>query len=115
MTIVLPTGSLPAFLCLISPARPAADEGSTKMPSFAAIRRYAARISLSVTESITPPDRSRASTACAHDAGLPMRIAVAMVSGFFTIFPLTIGAAPAAWKPYICGNFDEIPSARYSL
>ena len=64
---------------------------------------------------MTPPDTSRASTACSHDAGFPIRIAVAMVSGFFTIFPLTIGAAPAAWKPYICGNFDEIPSARYSL
>ena len=115
MTIVFPTGSLPAFLCLISPARPAADEGSTKMPSLAAIRRYAASISLSVTESMTPPDTSRAYTACSHYAGFPNQNAVAIVSGFFTIFPLTIGAAPAAWKPYICGNFEEIPSARYSL
>ena len=94
--MVLSFGSFPAFLYFNKPAKPAADEGSTKMPSLAAIKRYAARISRSVTESITPPEESRASTACCHDAGLPIRIAVAMVSGFETIFPLTIGAAPAA-------------------
>jgi hypothetical protein len=40
-------------------------------------------------------------------AGLPMRIAVAMVSGFATGCPRTIGAAPAAWKPHILGNDEQ--------
>ena len=91
-----PCGNLPAFLYLISPAIPAALDGSTNTPSFPATRRYALKISLSVTESMRPPDESRASIACCHDAGLPIRIAVAIVSGFFTIFPFTIGAEPAA-------------------
>ena len=37
-------------------------------------------------------------------AGLPMRMAVAIVSGFATGWPSTIGAAPAAWKPHILGR-----------
>jgi hypothetical protein len=75
---------------------PAALDGSTKTPSFAATRRYAARISSSVTEPIKPPEESRASTACCQDAGFPIRIAVAIVYGFFTTSPKTIGAEPAA-------------------
>ena len=39
-----------------------------------------------------------------HDAGAPIRIAVAMVSGFFTGSPSTSGAAPAAWVPSIRGQ-----------
>ena len=77
----LPFGRLPFAWCFKSPAIPAADDGSTKIPSLPAINLYAARISRSVTESITPPDVSRASIACCHDAGLPIRIAVAIVSG----------------------------------
>ena len=50
-----------------------------------------------------PPDTSRASSACCQDAGLPIRIAVAMVSGWSIGWPLTIGAAPAAWKPHMIG------------
>jgi hypothetical protein len=38
-----------------------------------------------------------------HEAGLPIRIAVAIVSGSSTGWPRTIGAAPAAWKPHIRG------------
>jgi len=98
---------------LIRPAKPAADEGSTKIPSRDAIKWYAARISLSVTASIKPPEESRASSACCHDAGLPIRIAVAIVFGFFTIFPLTIGAEPAAWNHHIAGNFEHMRSERY--
>ena len=77
-------GNLPSAFFLIKPAIPAALDGSTKIPSFAATKRYAARISSSVTESINPPDESRASTACCQDAGFPIRIAVAIVSGFLT-------------------------------
>jgi len=46
--------------------------------------RCAARICSSVTASMSPPDVSRASTACRHDAGLPIRMAVATVSGSVT-------------------------------
>ena len=63
-----------------------------------------ARICSSVTASIRPPDSSRAATACRQEAGLPIRIAVAMVSGVSTGCPRTIGAAPAAWKPHIRGR-----------
>ena len=66
------------------------------MPSFAATNLYALKISLSVTESIKPFDATFAATACCHDAGFPIRIAVAIVSGFLITLFLTIGAAPAA-------------------
>ena len=42
-------------------------------------------------------------------AGLPMRIAVAMVSGNSTGSPFTMGAAPAAWKPSILGRRVDTP------
>jgi hypothetical protein len=45
-------------------------------------------------------------------AGLPMRIAVAMVSGFSTGRPRTRGAAPAAWKPSILGSLEARPAAK---
>ena len=51
-----------------------------------------------------PPDSSRAASACFQLAGLPMRMAVAMVSGCSIGWPRTIGAAPAAWKPIILGR-----------
>ena len=63
-----------------------------------------ARISSSLTASITPPDSSRAASAPDHEAGLPIRMAVATVSGSSTGAPFTIGAAPAAWKPSIRGR-----------
>ena len=43
-----------------------------------------------------------------------MRIAVAMVCGCRTGSPLTIGAAPLAWKPNIRGACVARPSRRYS-
>jgi hypothetical protein len=55
-----------------------------------------------------------AAIARSHDAGLPMRIAVAIVFGTFTGSPLTSGAAPAAWKPNSRGGSAMVPSARYS-
>ena len=52
---------------------------------------------------IRPPDASRAATAFVHDAGSPIRMAVAIVSGCSIRWPTTSGAAPAAWKPHIRG------------
>ena len=39
-----------------------------------------------------------------RSAGLPMRMAVATVSGCSTISPRTSGLAPSAWKPHTTGN-----------
>ena len=50
-----------------------------------------------------PPDSSRAASASFHEAGLPIRIAVARVSGSGNGSPVTSGAAPSAWKPRITG------------
>ena len=44
-----------------------------------------------------------ASIASSQRAGLPIRIALATVSGFATGLPCTSGAAPSAWKPNIRG------------
>ena len=63
---------------------------------------------------MSPPDSSRAASACCHEAGLPIRMAVAIVCGDSTRTPDTIGAAPAAWKPSIRGRFELVPSAAYS-
>ena len=52
---------------------------------------------------MSPPDSSRAATAVSHEAGLPIRMAVAIVSGSVTGWPSTSGAAPSAWKPHITG------------
>ncbi len=62
-----------------------------------------------------PPDSSRAARAWSHDAGLPMRIAVAIVDGSLTTSPRTIGAEPEAWKPHIRGVCVDTESAAYSL
>ena len=67
-----------------------------------------------MTESIRPPEASRASTASCQEAGLPIRIAVAIVSGAATGRPVTIGAAPLAWKPSIRGVPAARPQAWYS-
>ena len=64
-----------------------------------------------MTASIRPPDSSRAASALVHDAGLPIRMAVAIVLGFSTTRPVTIGAAPAAWKPHIRGVLVAGPGA----
>ena len=80
----------------ISPATEAADPGSAKTPSVSTTILYAATISSSDTMSISPPDSSRALIAPSQLAGLPIRIAVASVSGRSTGFPRTSGAAPAA-------------------
>ena len=102
-TIVASAGTSPAALALSRPATEAAEAGSTKIPSREERIRCAARISSSVTALIAPPESSRASSAWDQEAGLPMRMAVAMVSGSSTGWPRTIGAYPAAWNPHILG------------
>src|SRR5205823_8587783 len=81
---------------LNNPAIGAALVGSTKIPSFHASQLCAARISWSVTTSTSPFDSSSAARASFQLAGLPIRIADAIVSGFATILSWKIGAAPAA-------------------
>ena len=41
-------------------------------------------------------------------------IAVAIVDGSWTTCPLTIGAAPEAWKPNIFGSWVELAASRSS-
>ena len=60
-----------------------------------------------------PPDSDAAAVAEYQLAGFPMRIAVAIVSGFSTGWPSTIGAAPAAWKPSIRGSLVDRPASLY--
>ena len=50
--------------------------------------------------------------ASSQRAGLPMRIALATVSGFSTRCPVTSGAAPCAWKPYIAGAVPDSTKPR---
>ncbi len=112
-TTVLPTyDSRRARSCSI-PAMPAAEAGSTKTPSRAASCFCAARIRSSETDSNRPPDSSRASSASFHEAGLPIRIAVALVSGSGNGSPVTSGAAPSAWKPRITGSLVARPRVLY--
>ncbi|OLT18212.1 hypothetical protein BJF78_12340 [Pseudonocardia sp. CNS-139] len=109
-----PFGSDPSATDCSSPATLAAEAGSTNTASRADSSRYAARISSSVTALNCPFDPSRAAIAPPHDAGSPIRIAVAIVSGLRTGAPCTSGAAPAAWYPNMRGAASISPSARYS-
>ena len=84
------------FESFINPATPAAEAGSQYMPSFRAKFTYDFIISSSVTEWIDQPDSSRANSAFFQEAGFPILIAVAIVSGLSTISPFTIGADPSA-------------------
>ena len=99
----------------ITMAKGAADAGSPNTPSLPAISLYAASISSSVTLSMMPPDSSLAATALFQLAGLPIFMAVAIVSGFFMTWPFTIGAAPSAWNPTILGRSFIFPTLLYSL
>ena len=60
-----------------------------------------------------PSDSLAACSARCHEAGLPTRIAVALVSGSGNGSPVTSGAAPSAWKPSIRGRFVARPSSAY--
>ena len=103
----------PAASSLSRPATPAAEAGSTKTPSRRASSACAARICASVTASKRPSDSLAAISASCQEAGLPMRIAVAMVSGSGNGSPVTSGAAPSAWKPHITGRRVARPSSAY--
>ena len=84
---------------------PAAEAGSTKTPS------WRGELALG-GEDLVVADRARtgrrtrcaAASASFHEAGLPIRIAVALVSGSGNGSPVTSGAAPSAWKPRITGR-----------
>ena len=71
----------------INPATLAADAGSQKIPSLAAKNRYAPRICSSVTAATAPPEAVIAFIASSQRAGLPIRIALATVSGCSTGAP----------------------------
>ena len=62
-------GISPLALLFTMPAIPAADAGSTNMPSVLASILWASSISSSVTESIVPEDSSEASMASCQLAG----------------------------------------------
>ena len=109
--IVSPGSTSPDSTAAISPATPAADAGSTKTPSRELSSRCAAKICSSETASIRPWESSRADSASSQEAGLPMRMAEATVSGFATGSPSTSGAAPAAWNPNIRGRVGTMPAA----
>ena len=68
-----------------NPAMEAALAGSTKIPSRAARKRCASRMSRSLTISMAPWDSRMAVAASCQLAGLPMRMALATVSGLSTI------------------------------
>ena len=68
-----------------------------------------------MTDSIRPPDSSLAASASSQEAGLPILIAVAIVCGCSTGLPVTMGAAPLAWKPNIRGARAARPACRYSV
>ena len=113
-TTVEPRGTSPASDDCSSPATLAALASSTNTPTLRASSRYARRMSRSVTASMSPPDRSRASSALVHEAGLPIRMAVAIVDGSRTTSPRTIGAASDAWNPNIRGRFVAWPASASS-
>ncbi len=92
---------------------PAAEAGSTKTPSRRASSACAARIWASETAANRPSDSLAAISARCQDAGLPTRIAVALVSGSGKGSPVTSGAAPSAWKPRMTGRFVARPSSAY--
>ena len=72
-------------------------------------------ISASVTAMKSPLLSARTLRALSRFTGLPMRMAVAMVSGCSTVWPSTRGADPAAWKPIIRGRRRLWPARLYSL
>ena len=91
-----------------------ADAGSTKTPAVLASSFCAARMRASSIAPNQPCVASRASSASSHDAGLPMRMAEAIVSGLRTTSPRTRGAEPSAWKPNIRGTLVATPRAASS-
>ena len=66
----------------IAPANEVAEAGSQKTPSYCDNIFCATKISASVNLSNQPPDSCCAAQAKSQDWGLPIRMAVAKVSGF---------------------------------
>ncbi len=60
-----------------------------------------------------PREAVIASIASSQRAGLPIRIALAIVSGLAIGCPSTSGAAPAAWKPNSRGATSSSPNPRH--
>ena len=113
-TTVDPAGIAPASARSRRPATEIAEAGSTKIPTSCDSSRWAARMPSSLIAPKNPELSSRAASASSHEAGLPMRMALAMVSGFFTGSPSTMGALPAAWNPNMRGSFVVAPRSSSS-
>src|SRR5579862_4386523 len=95
--------------------------GSTKSPSVRARYCCASRISSSVTVPASPPESWSAAMAFRQLTGAPMRIAVARVSGWatvwysaFVIHARAMGAAFSAWTPIILGRREIRPRRFHS-
>src|SRR5699024_2248438 len=82
----------------------AAGGGPAKTPASAGGRLLASKMRPCETASSQTPESSRAATARFQEAGAPMRIAVATVSGSGMGRPATKGAALSAWNPHIAGS-----------
>ena len=95
-TITEPSLILPALMSRIAPPIDAADAGSTNTPSYIESMRCASKISASVSSSNQPSESRTTALAWFQLCGLPIRIAVATVSGFSTGAPRKNGAAPDA-------------------
>jgi len=95
-TMVLPSGIFPVLMSCKAPANEVAEAGSQNTPSYCDNIFCAAKICSSLNLSNQPPDCFCTFQAKSHDCGLPIRIAVASVSGFSIACPATNGAAPAA-------------------
>ena len=63
---------------------------------------------------MAPSDCCKASVAPCQLAGFPIRMADAIVSGFSTTCPRTMGAAPSACHPIIRGRREIFPIRWYS-
>ena len=73
------------------------------------------RVRVQQDVSYAPDDRQCLDLyAPAEAAGLPILIAVAMVTGASTGSPRTMGEAPLAWKPNIRGVCAAFPALAYS-
>ena len=102
-TTVAPAGTAPAAACCSRPGD-AGRAGQLHEHADLAGQQAVRGQDLAVGDGVDhPPDASRASSALVQHAGLPIRMAVAIVDGSGTTAPVTIGAAPEAWNPYISG------------
>ena len=105
----------PCFTSFFNPASVTADAGSQPILPSAPISALASAISTSLTCSTVPPVASSTRTAFFHDAGLPILMAVAMVSAWTEISFLppasrmvrTSALAPSAWMTESFGRLGD--------